>query len=229
MPPNPKKNTEATHKKFGTKEIRSFVMTFIHSLKLAYPPKKIVVSNRNLLFQRAIFRSYVRFRKGICSSFCTRQMGKIQLSQDDQDDQHSMFFPGRISKKTTGSKNKNKGLQFSLHTRKKSSLQGRILRVTCSPFFLADMDDGGGWHFRLRGPRSYMWRFHRTMWRCCLKGDFLLAKKSPNQDLPYGIYLPHLTQFWRWCFLFQRWNMGSFSGRKLRSKPWQGFLKFLMW
>ena len=35
----------------------------IHSLKLTYPPK-MVVSNRNLLFQGSIFRGYVSFREG---------------------------------------------------------------------------------------------------------------------------------------------------------------------
>ena len=37
----------------------------LHSLKLTYP-FKMVVSNRNLLFQGSIFRGYVSFREGIC-------------------------------------------------------------------------------------------------------------------------------------------------------------------
>ena len=46
----------------------------IHSLKLTYP-LKMVVSNRNLLFQGSIFRGYVSFREGIGDEILPNYMG----------------------------------------------------------------------------------------------------------------------------------------------------------
>ena len=37
----------------------------VHSLKLTFSPPKMMVSNRNLLFQWVIFRCHVSFREGI--------------------------------------------------------------------------------------------------------------------------------------------------------------------
>ena len=51
---------------FSTNE-RIALVGAIHSLKLTWP-LKMVVSNRNLLFQGSIFRVYVSFREGICAS-----------------------------------------------------------------------------------------------------------------------------------------------------------------
>ena len=46
----------------------------LHSLKLTFSPLKMVVSNRNLLFQWSIFRGYVSLREGNVTSLIQKYL-----------------------------------------------------------------------------------------------------------------------------------------------------------
>ena len=69
----------------------------VPSLKLtniAYSPLKMMVSNRNLLFQRFIFRCYVSFREGSCGSSCSHMTSVLAFSRE--------WLVGPMSDKPTG-------------------------------------------------------------------------------------------------------------------------------
>ena len=82
---------------------RSTLNMFIFGSKLQVPslkltnssPLKMIISNRNLLFQRSIFRCYVSFREGSCGSSCNHTTSVLAFFSGE-------WLVGPMSNKPTG-------------------------------------------------------------------------------------------------------------------------------